>query len=143
MRKRPSGLATGAGLALAAGGGLAAVGGGGLLLCTSVLRAQALVRGPGAGWAGDGADGSIEAVVGDGGGGGGAGWLAVGVDEPPNQPAKGFQPLADLVGAAGTEPPASVLQLCSAEAVRVDPRPPLATDAGASGSPLSAKPASW
>ena len=142
MRNRPSGLAISAGLAPAAGGGLAAAVGGGLLLCTSVLRVQALVRGKAADWAGDGADGSIEAVTGDGGGGGGAGWLPVGVAEPPNQPAKGFQPLADFVGAAGAEPPASGLQLCSAEAVRVDARAPLATDAGASGSPLSAKPAS-
>jgi len=142
MRNRPSGLATGAGLALAAGGGLAAVGGG-LLLCTSVLRVQALVRGRAAGWGVDGADGSIEAVAGGGGVGGGAGWLAGAVDEPPNQPANGFQPLPDFVGAVGADPPASVFQVCSAEAVRVDARGPLATDAGASGSPLSANPASW
>ena len=137
MRNRPSGLAAGGGLG-AAGAGLAAAGGG-PLLCTSVLRVHALMRGRDAGGVDDGSDASIEAVV--GGAGCGAGGLAAGADEPPNQPAKGFQPL-DCFGAAGAGL-ASGPQVCSAEAVRVGARETLGMAAGASGSPVSASPASW
>src|SRR6185503_15129773 len=121
MRNRPSGLAAGGGLG-AAGAGLAAAGGGlaaagcGSLLCTSVLRVHALVRVRGAGGADDASDASIEAVVGGAAAGCGAGGLAGGDDEPPNQPAKGFQPL-DCFGAAGAEGLVSPPHVCSAEAV--------------------------
>ena len=117
-------MATGGGLG-ATGAGLAAAGGG-PLPCTSVLRVHALVRGRPGGVAEEGSDGSIEAVargVGVGCGGGGLGGWG---DEPPNQPAKGFQPLPDCF-VAGAEGLASLPQPCSTEAVRVGARGALGT----------------
>src|SRR3954467_4396420 len=86
IRKRPSGLA--AATAVTAGSGP---------LRTSVLLDHPLDLGPAGAAAGAGWGGGIDAVV-DGAGGGAGGGGAE--DEPPNQPANGFHPPLDCVGAA-------------------------------------------
>src|SRR5581483_7119664 len=97
---------------------------------TSVLLDQALMAGRG----GDRA-GSIDAVV-----AGGVGCCSLEDEPPPKSDEKGLpklQPLDSLGGAAADGDPSSESPL--AEAVRV----PAEGIAGATGSPVSLRPASW
>lgn len=84
----------------------------------------------------------MEAVVGVAGLADGVDWLGGGDDEPPNQPANGFQP-PDCFGVAGTGGLASLPQPCSVDAVRVGAGEAPGMAAGATAPPPSASPASW